>query len=79
MVAPKTRSDLPSAALSIPSFQHYAKKVVDIEQLEQDLLQKQLLLAKAKARYEKISANRVRTVQQKNEKEQLENTIDTLF
>jgi len=57
-----TKAELPSAALSIPSFQSYARKMGDIEQMEQILMQKQLLLAKSKARYEKICANRVRSV-----------------
>ncbi len=42
-------------------------------------MQKQLLLAQAKAKYEKISANRVRSVQQKQEKESVESLIDKLF
>lgn len=68
------------AALAIPSFQRYAKQVCDIENMEQDLLQKQLALAQAKARYEKIcAAGRVRTIQQKNDKEALEAEIDKLF
>ena len=41
--------------------------------MEQELMQKQLLRAKTQARYEKLCANRVRTVKQKQEKETLEN------
>lgn len=43
-VAP-TKVNLCPAALTIPSFQQYAKKVTDIELMEQELMQKQLLLA----------------------------------
>ena len=40
-----SRVELPSAALVIPSFQEYAKKMTDIELMEQELMQKQLALA----------------------------------
>jgi len=40
-----TKVNLCPAALTIPSFQQYAKKVTDIELMEQELMQKQLLLA----------------------------------
>ena len=40
-----TKVTLCPAALTIPSFQQYAKKVTDIELMEQELMQKQLLLA----------------------------------
>ena len=47
--------------------------------MEQDLLGKQLLLDQMKARYEKLCAVRARSIQHKNDKEDLECQIDTLF
>jgi len=42
-------------------------------------MQKQILLSKAQARYEKICATRVRSVQQKQEKETIERELEELF
>ena len=72
LTKPAPKVNLSQAALVIPSFQRYAEQITDIEQMEQELLQKQLLRSKCQAKYEKICATRVRTVQQKVDKEQLE-------
>ena len=63
LVRPAPKVNLSQAALVIPSFQRYAEKITDIEQMEQELLQKQLLRSQCQAKYEKICATRVRTVQ----------------